>query len=324
MSTCESSPPPWPARGSRAMSSPGPGRPISPPPVERGARAAGAPHPRRAAHRAAQGARCRRSSIVHGKGCWTHGLAGRFDLGPVTTSCPSPRCTPTTGSRGSPAHVIKHELNLPLVCTFHTLDRVKAESMPEEVEADMPHRRAEAEASIIDCSDAVLASCTVEAEQIASLYGATRRASASSRLGSTMPFSVPAIARRPAAPWDFPSSGRLLLFVGRIQPLKCADAAIETLAELSTARRRALPPGRGRRPERPHGEKSLQGLSTWPTPAACGPRPLRGTPSRTSSCPPITGRPTSASCPAAPSRSGWSPSRRPPAAPRSSPRPSAG
>ena len=73
---------------------------------------------------------------------------------------------------GLSGHVIKHELNLPLVCTFHTLDRVKAESMPEEVEADMPHRRAEAEASIIDCSDAVLASCSVEAEQIVSLYGA--------------------------------------------------------------------------------------------------------------------------------------------------------
>ena len=35
----------------------------------------------------------------------------------------------------------------------------------------MPHRRAEAEANIIECSDAVLASCTVEADQIASLYG---------------------------------------------------------------------------------------------------------------------------------------------------------
>ena len=72
---------------------------------------------------------------------------------------------------GLSGHVIKHELELPLVCTFHTLDRVKAESLPEEVMADMPHRRAEAEASIIECSDAVLASCTVEADQIESLYG---------------------------------------------------------------------------------------------------------------------------------------------------------
>src|SRR5580704_15175912 len=97
----------------------------------------------------------------------------------------SPGSLPLSDERGGPftsvhanywlsglaGHVIKHELNLPLVCTFHTLDRVKAEAGPEEVEADLPHRRAEAEASIIECSDAVLASCSVEADQIASLYG---------------------------------------------------------------------------------------------------------------------------------------------------------
>ena len=52
----------------------------------------------------------------------------------------------------SPATRIKHQLDLPLVSTFHTLDRVKAEASPEEVEADAPHRRAEAEAAIIRCS----------------------------------------------------------------------------------------------------------------------------------------------------------------------------
>jgi D-inositol-3-phosphate glycosyltransferase len=62
---------------------------------------------------------------------------------------------------GLSGHVIKHELDLPLVSTFHTLDRVKAEAVPEELEADVPHRRAEAEATIIGCSDAVLASCEV-------------------------------------------------------------------------------------------------------------------------------------------------------------------
>ena len=56
--------------------------------------------------------------------------------------------------------------------TFHTLDRVKAEASPEEVEADDPHRRAEAEAAIIRCSDTVLASCSVEAAQISELYAA--------------------------------------------------------------------------------------------------------------------------------------------------------
>ena len=73
---------------------------------------------------------------------------------------------------GIAGHTIKHQLNLPLVSTFHTLDRVKAESSPEEVEADSSHLRAEAEAAIIRCSDTVLASCSVEAAQISELYGA--------------------------------------------------------------------------------------------------------------------------------------------------------
>src|SRR5579884_4107609 len=37
---------------------------------------------------------------------------------------------------GVAGHRIKHELDLPLVCTFHTLDRVKAESTPDEVLAE--------------------------------------------------------------------------------------------------------------------------------------------------------------------------------------------
>ena len=73
---------------------------------------------------------------------------------------------------GVAGHTVKHRLNLPLVSTFHTLDRVKAEASPEEVEADAPHQRAEAEATTIRCSDTILASCSVEAAQLAELYGA--------------------------------------------------------------------------------------------------------------------------------------------------------
>jgi D-inositol-3-phosphate glycosyltransferase len=161
---------------------------------------------------------------------------------------------------GLSGHVIKHELNLPLVCTFHTLDRVKAESMPEEVEADMPHRRAEAEASIIECSDAVLASCSVEADQIASLYGGEPGRIRIVPPGVDHAFFGPGHRPQARRALGLPLDGRLLLFVGRIQPLKRADVAIETLAELR---------GGGGEPYRlvvvggpsgPHGEKSLQGL----------------------------------------------------------------
>src|ERR1700685_1841752 len=56
---------------------------------------------------------------------------------------------------GLAGHQLKHELDLPLVSTFHTLDRVKAESSPEEVSSGEPARRALAEAEIVGCSDAV-------------------------------------------------------------------------------------------------------------------------------------------------------------------------
>jgi D-inositol-3-phosphate glycosyltransferase len=161
---------------------------------------------------------------------------------------------------GLSGHVIKHELNLPLVCTFHTLDRVKAESMPEEVEADMPHRRAEAEASIIDCSDAVLASCTVEADQIISLYGAEPGRIRIVPPGVDHAFFGPGHRPQARRALGLPLDGTLLLFVGRIQPLKCADAAIDTLAELCQSNsgpyRLVIVGG----PSGPHGEKSLQGL----------------------------------------------------------------
>jgi D-inositol-3-phosphate glycosyltransferase len=176
---------------------------------------------------------------------------------------------------GLSGHVIKHELELPLVCTFHTLDRVKAEAMPEEVEADMPHRRAEAEASIIECSDAVLASCSVEAEQIASLYGGDPGRIRIVAPGVDHAFFGPGHRPQARRALGLPEDGRLLLFVGRIQPLKRADVAIETLAELrSAAHRSGARAGGGTvvgsdvdyrlvvvgGPSGPHGEKTLGAL----------------------------------------------------------------
>lgn len=134
---------------------------------------------------------------------------------------------------GLAGHTIKHELDLPLMCTFHTLDRVKAEAGPEEVEADMLHRRAEAEATIISCSDAVLASCTVEAEQIVELYGADPDRVRIVPLGVDHAFFSPGDRPQARRALGLPDSGPLLLFVGRIQPLKGADVAVKVLADLN-------------------------------------------------------------------------------------------
>ena len=191
---------------------------------------------------------------------FTAGVLERMAAAPGAGELPYTSVHANYWLSGLSGHVIKHELNLPLVCTFHTLDRVKADTMPEEVEADMPHRRAEAEASIIDCSDAVLASCTVEADQIASLYGGDPGRIRIVPPGVDHAFFGPGHRPQARRALGLPLSGRLLLFVGRIQPLKRADVAIETLAELCESGdepyRLVVVGG----PSGPHGEKSLQSL----------------------------------------------------------------
>ncbi|MHB1518279.1 MAG: glycosyltransferase [Acidimicrobiales bacterium] len=133
---------------------------------------------------------------------------------------------------GLAGHVIKHQLNLPLVSTFHTLDRVKAEVSPEEMRADAAHRRAEAEATIIRCSDTVLASCSVEAAQLTDLYGADPARIRIVAPGVDHAFFGPGDRRQARRALGLPGAGPLLLFVGRIQPLKGAAVAVRTLAAL--------------------------------------------------------------------------------------------
>jgi D-inositol-3-phosphate glycosyltransferase len=131
---------------------------------------------------------------------------------------------------GVVGHKLKHELDLPLVTTFHTLARVKAESgLPGE-----PERRAHAEAEVIGCADAILASCTAEARELERLYGADPGRIEIVAPGVDHAFFSPGPrggARAALAHLDL-GDGPVLLFVGRIQPLKSLDVAVRALAQL--------------------------------------------------------------------------------------------
>jgi len=128
---------------------------------------------------------------------------------------------------GLAGHALKHRLGLPLVSTFHTLDRVKAEASPEEVESAEPSRRARAESEIIGCSDALLASCSVEVDQLVELYGADRERVEVVPLGVDHAFFSPGDRAHARRALGLHGEGPLLLFVGRIQPLKGAEVALE-------------------------------------------------------------------------------------------------
>jgi D-inositol-3-phosphate glycosyltransferase len=129
---------------------------------------------------------------------------------------------------GITGHTIKHQLDLPLVCTFHTLDRVKA-----EVDlADDSEHRSEAEAQVIGCSDSVLASCDAEVAQLVRLYDADPTRVEIVAPGVDHAFFSPGERRQARRGVGLPEDGRMLLFVGRIQPLKGLDVAIGALADL--------------------------------------------------------------------------------------------
>ncbi|HWC11859.1 MAG TPA: glycosyltransferase [Acidimicrobiales bacterium] len=125
---------------------------------------------------------------------------------------------------GVAGHTLKHELGLPLVCTFHTLARVKAEAAGEEADP-----RGQAEAEVIGCSDTILASSEHERAQLARLYDADP---------GRVEVVPPGVDHERFSPGDREAAraalglgdGPVLLFVGRIQPLKGADVAIEAAA----------------------------------------------------------------------------------------------
>jgi len=128
---------------------------------------------------------------------------------------------------GLAGHRLKHELSLPLVSTFHTLARVKAETGDPE-----PDRRVDAETEVIACSDAILANCPDEVTQLVELYGADPTRIEIVPPGVDHAFFSPGDrrgARTALGLGDHP----VLLFVGRIQPLKGLTVAIGALAELS-------------------------------------------------------------------------------------------
>ena len=131
---------------------------------------------------------------------------------------------------GQVAHRLKHELSLPMVATFHTLALVKQAGL----DAGEVPGRVQGETDIIRCADLILASTGAEAGLLQQLYGADP---------DRIEVLPPGVDHRAFAPGDRAAARarlghpgrRVLLFVGRVQPLKGLDLAVEALAEIDDA-----------------------------------------------------------------------------------------
>jgi D-inositol-3-phosphate glycosyltransferase len=156
---------------------------------------------------------------------------------------------------GAVGHRLKHDLDIPLVATFHTLDRVKADAGDGD---DDPVKRARGESEVARCADLMVASTPEERDQLVALYGAER---------DRIEIVPPGVDHRVFVPGDRAAARRLLglepaqrvlLFVGRIQPLKRAGLAVRALAELHDHRDLVLLIVGG--PSGPQGETELARL----------------------------------------------------------------
>jgi D-inositol-3-phosphate glycosyltransferase len=128
---------------------------------------------------------------------------------------------------GLSAHQLKHELDLPLVTTFHTLARVKAQG--GDFESDI---REKSESDIIGCADAICVSCTEEERQFIDLYGNPPGTLEIVAPGVEHAFFAPGEKRGARHALGIAFDVPVLLFVGRIQPLKGLDVAVQALAQL--------------------------------------------------------------------------------------------
>jgi D-inositol-3-phosphate glycosyltransferase len=129
-------------------------------------------------------------------------------------------------------HTLKHALDVPLATTFHTLARARARagrSAPEGAERDQAERAA------IECSDLLIACSGAEYDELVGLYGADPSRAEVVLPGVDHAFFSPgdqAQARRAVA-LPAPADRPVVLFVGRIQPLKGLTVAVSAVADLA-------------------------------------------------------------------------------------------
>lgn len=127
--------------------------------------------------------------------------------------------------------MVKRALRVPLVNSFHTLGRVKDLTRRDD-EAPESLLRIAAEHEVIEGSDCVTAATPVEAEDLLAHYGADPARLCTSPPGVDHTVFCPGDRVAARCRLGLPQ-GRIVLFAGRIQPLKGVDVAVEAFALVS-------------------------------------------------------------------------------------------
>jgi D-inositol-3-phosphate glycosyltransferase len=136
------------------------------------------------------------------------------------------------------ANKLKEVWNIPIVQMFHTLGHMK--NRISAVKSALPDVRIGTERQIVDWADVIVAATPAEYNQLLWLYHADRRKIAIIPPGvkSEMFKPIPQAVARQHLGID--EACQLLLFVGRIEPLKAVDTILEALSLIKNNHPQAL------------------------------------------------------------------------------------
>ncbi len=132
---------------------------------------------------------------------------------------------------GQVGAVAKKRWGVPLVQSMHTLGRVKNAALATGDAAE-PELRLRGEAEVIATADRIVANTAAEARELIRLYDADPRRVAA------VPPGVDLTTFRPGSQWQarwrlgLPQQSIVLMFAGRVQPLKAPDVLLRAAAQL--------------------------------------------------------------------------------------------
>src|SRR3984957_674397 len=127
--------------------------------------------------------------------------------------------------------VARQRWGVPLVQSMHTLGRVKNAALARGDAAE-PEMRLRGETEVVSTADRLVANTDEEAHQLVGLYGADP-----GKVWTVNP-AVALAVFRPGAPPEarrrlgLPAEGTVVVFAGRVQPLKAPDLVLRAAAQL--------------------------------------------------------------------------------------------
>ncbi|HET7530731.1 MAG TPA: D-inositol-3-phosphate glycosyltransferase [Mycobacteriales bacterium] len=135
---------------------------------------------------------------------------------------------------GQVGWLAKERWGVPLVHSMHTMAKVKNAALASGDEPE-PDARAIGEAQVVEAADRLIASTDAEAAELVGLYGADPDRLVTIAPGVDLDVFRPGDAVAARRRLGFADDAVVLLFVGRIQPLKAPDVLVRAVAELLAA-----------------------------------------------------------------------------------------